>query len=104
MYAIVEFKGSQFKVEKNMIVKVPFLAALEIGSEVEMDQILLIKDDNKTVVGDPVVKNAKVIAEVLSHKKDKKIVVFKKKRRKGYEKKQGHRQNFTELKIKEIKN
>ena len=104
MYAIVEFKGSQFKVEKDMIVKVPFLAELEIGSEVEMDQILLIKDDGKTVVGDPVVKNAKVIAEVLSHKKDKKIIVFKKKRRKGYEKKQGHRQNFTELKIKEIKN
>ena len=68
MYAIVEFKGSQFKVEKDMIVKVPFLAELEIGSEVEMDQILLIKDDGKTVVGDPVVKNAKVIAEVLSHK------------------------------------
>jgi len=104
MYAIVEFKGIQFKVEKDKIVKVPYLETMEVGSEVEMDQVLMIKNDEKTIVGDPIVKKAKVVAEVLAHKKDKKIIVFKKKRRKGYEKKQGHRQNFTELKIKDITN
>jgi large subunit ribosomal protein L21 len=104
MYAIVEFKGTQFKVEKDMIVKVPFIKEAEIGSEIEMDQILLLNDDNNTKVGDPIIKNVKVIAEVLAHNKEKKIIVFKKKRRKGYEKKQGHRQNYTQLKILEIKN
>ena len=104
MYAIVDYKGTQFKVEKDMIVKVPFISDAEIGSEIEMDRILLLNDDNSTKVGDPVVKDVIVIAEVLAHAKSKKIIVFKKKRRKGYEKKQGHRQNFTQLKIKEIKN
>lgn len=104
MYAIVDFKGTQFRVEEDMIVKVPFMKEAEVGSEIEMDKVLLLNDDNHTKVGDPVVKNVKVIAEVMAHDKAKKIIVFKKKRRKGYEKKQGHRQNYTQLKIKEIKN
>lgn len=104
MYAIVDFKGTQFRVEKDMIVKVPWLKEAEVGSEVEMDKVLLLNDENNIKVGDPLVKNVKVIAEVLAHARDKKIIVFKKKRRKGYEKKQGHRQHYTQLKIKEIKN
>ena len=104
MYAIVDFKGTQFKVEKDMIVKVPFISDAEIGSEIEMDRILLLNDDTETRVGDPVVENVTVIAEVLAHAKDKKIIIFKKKRRKGYEKIQCHRQNYTQLKILEIKN
>jgi len=104
MYAIIDIKGIQHKVEKDKIVKVPFMKDTEIGAEIEIDQVLLLNDDKKIKIGNPIVKNVKVIAEVLSHNKDKKIIVFKKKRRKGYEKKQGHRQNFTQLKIKDIIN
>ena len=102
MYAVVDFKGTQFKVEKDQIVKVPFLGDLEVGAEIEIEKVLLIQDEDKTKIGQPNVKKAKVLAEIVSHNKDKKIIVFKKKRRKGYEKKQGHRQNYTEIKIKEI--
>ncbi|MCK4696357.1 MAG: 50S ribosomal protein L21 [Candidatus Cloacimonetes bacterium] len=102
MYAVVDFKGTQLKIEINDIVKVPYLRDLEVGSKIELDKVLMIKDDKKILVGTPTVKSAKVLAEVISHKKDKKIIVFKKKRRKGYEKKQGHRQNYTEIKINEI--
>jgi large subunit ribosomal protein L21 len=102
MYAIVDFKGSQLKVEPEQTVKVAYLGNKEAGTQVEMDRVLLIQDDGKTEIGRPTVENAKVVAEVLGHKKDKKVIVFKKKRRKGHQKKQGHRQNYTELKIKEI--
>jgi large subunit ribosomal protein L21 len=104
MYAIVDFKGMQFKVEKDLVVKVPFLKDLEIGAELELAKVLMIQDNGNTKIGQPTVENAKVTAEIVAHKKDKKIIVFKKKRRKGYEKKQGHRQNYTEIKIKDIIN
>ncbi len=104
MYAIVDFKGTQFKVEKDQKLRVPFLKNLEAGAELKMDRILLIQNGEDTTIGFPAVENATVIAEVLGHKKDKKVIVFKKKRRKTYEKKQGHRQNFTEILIKEITN
>jgi len=104
MYAIVEFKGTQLKVEKDMIIKVPYLGDLEIGSEIELAKVLLVNTDDDTFIGTPTVKNAKVVVEVVDHFKDKKVIVFKKKRRKGYEKKQGHRQNYTQIKIKDIIN
>ncbi len=104
MYAIVDFKGTQFKVEKDQMLRVPFLKGLEAGTELVMDRILLIQDGEDTIIGFPTVENAKVVAEIIGHKKDKKVIIFKKKRRKGYQKKQGHRQNFTEIKIKEINN
>lgn len=104
MYAIVDFKGIQLKVEKNQIIKVPYLSELEVGAEVEMNDVLLLKTDQDTIIGTPKVKDAKVTAEVLEHWKDKKVIVFKKKRRKGYQKKQGHRQNYTQIKIKDIIN
>jgi len=102
MYAIVDFKGTQFRVEKDMAIRVPYMSELEVGAAIEMKNVLLLHTDDDTVVGTPTVKNAKVLAEVTNHFKDKKVIVFKKKKRKGYEKKQGHRQNYTEIKIKDI--
>lgn len=102
MYAIVEIAGQQFKVQKDQKVFVHRLDAKE-GSKVEFDQVLLIDDKGKVNVGAPAVDGAKVTAEVVSHVKGDKVIVFKKKRRKGYKKKNGHRQAFTELAIKGIK-
>jgi len=104
MYAIVDFKGAQLKVEKDMIIKVPYLGDLEVGSEIELSRVLLVNTDDDTIIGTPTVENAKVVAEIVDHFKDKKVIVFKKKRRKGYEKKQGHRQNYSKIKIKDIIN
>jgi len=104
MFAIVDFKGEQFRVEKDQTVKIAYQKDFEIGSEFEIDRVLVLDDGKEKIIGQPVVKNVKVIVEVLAHEKDKKIIVFKKKRRKGYQKKQGHRQNYTEIKIKEIIN
>ncbi|MCB5251050.1 MAG: 50S ribosomal protein L21 [Candidatus Cloacimonadales bacterium] len=102
MFAIVDFKGFQYRVEKDATIKVSYLADAEIGSTVEIPNVLLIQNDDKTTVGTPTVESAKVTAEVLGHGRDKKIIVFKKKRRKGYRKTQGHRQHFTQLKITDI--
>ncbi len=104
MYAVVDFKGTQFRVEKDQTLKVPFLNDKDIGTEIELDRVLFLKNEKNAIIGQPVIAKSKVIAEVIAHKKDKKIIVFKKKRRKGYEKKQGHRQNYTEIKIKDIIN
>jgi large subunit ribosomal protein L21 len=101
MYAIVEIAGQQFKVQKDQKVFVHRLDA-EAGSKVEFDQVLLIDDNGKINIGAPAIKGAKVTAEVLNHLKGDKVIVFKKKRRKGYKKKNGHRQSFTELSIKGI--
>ena len=102
MYAIVEIAGQQFKVQKDQKVYVHRLDA-EAGSKIDFDKVLLIEDKGKVNVGAPAVAGAKVTAEVLNHVKGDKVIVFKKKRRKGYKKKNGHRQAFTELAIKGIK-
>lgn len=102
MYAIISYKGNQYKVERDKIIRVPFLSGHEVGSRIEIDDIFMIRNDDKVSVGTPSLPGAKVTAEILAHKKDKKVIVFKKKRRKGYAKKSGHRQDFTELKIKDI--
>ncbi len=102
MYAIVEIAGQQFKVQKDQKVYVHRLDA-EAGSKIDFDKVLLIEDKGKVNVGAPAVAGAKVTAEVLNHVKGDKVIVFKKKRRKGYKKKNGHRQAFTELSIKGIK-
>ena len=101
MYAIVEIAGQQFKVEKDQKLYVHRLDA-ERGSVVEFDKVLLIDNDGKVVVGSPVVEGARVPAEVVSHVKADKVIVFHKKRRKGYRKKNGHRQCMTELKINNV--
>ena len=101
MYAIVEIAGQQFKVQKDQKVFVHRLDA-EAGSKVEFDQVLLIDDKGKVDVGAPAVDGAKVTAEVLNHVKGDKVIVFKKKRRKGYKKKNGHRQYLSEIQIESI--
>ena len=101
MYAIVEIAGQQFRVEKDQHVFVHRLEAKE-GSKVDFDRVLLIDNADKVDVGAPVIKGAKVIAKVLEHLKGDKVIVFKKKRRKGYKVKNGHRQYLTKLEILKI--
>lgn len=102
MYAIVEIAGQQFKVEKDQQIFVHRLKEDE-GSKVNFDNVLLIDNDGKVNVGAPAIKGAKVSASVVRHVKGDKVIVFKKKRRKGYKKKNGHRQYLTEIKIENIK-
>jgi large subunit ribosomal protein L21 len=101
MYAIVEIAGQQFKVEKNSKIFVHHLEEEE-GKNLEFDKVLLFENEGKYKVGQPVVKDAKVTAKVVSHVKGDKVLVFKKKRRKGYQKLNGHRQQFTQLQIENI--
>ncbi|WP_225036120.1 50S ribosomal protein L21 [Winogradskyella sp. SM1960] len=101
MYAIVEIAGHQFKVEKDQKVFVNRLATEE-GSTVDFDNVLLIGDGSNITVGAPAIDGAQVGAKVLRHLKGDKVIVFKKKRRKGYRVKNGHRQSLTEIVIEGI--
>ncbi|HMC00174.1 MAG TPA: 50S ribosomal protein L21 [Flavobacteriaceae bacterium] len=101
MYAIVEIAGHQFKVEKDQKVFVNRLATEE-GKKVSFDNVLLIGDGNNVTVGAPAIGGAQVGAKVLKHLKGDKVIVFKKKRRKGYRVKNGHRQALTEIQIESI--
>ena len=101
MYAIVDIAGQQFKVEKDQKLYVHRLE-VEEGKKVSFDKVLLIDTGNKVSVGDPVVKGASVDAKVISHLKGDKVLVFKKKRRKGYKKLNGHRQYLTQIQIEGI--
>lgn len=101
MYAIVEIAGKQFRVEKDMTVKVPLLHT-DAGKTVEFDRVLLYNDGSESKIGRPHVKGAKIKAKVVEHGRDKKVIVFKKKRRKGYKVKNGHRQLFTKVQIENI--
>ncbi|MCD6333051.1 MAG: 50S ribosomal protein L21 [Bacteroidales bacterium] len=101
MYAIVEIAGQQFKVEKDQKVLVHRLENEE-GSQVEFDRVLLLDQDGKIKVGNPVVKGAKVSAKIISHLKGEKVKVFKKKRRKGYQTLNGHRQYLTQIQVDDI--
>ena len=101
MYAVLKTGGKQYKVSKDDIITVEKLAA-EAGSAVDLDKILMIGDGEATTVGTPLLEGAKVTAEVIEQKRGKKIIVFKKKRRKNYRRTQGHRQNLTVLRITDI--
>jgi large subunit ribosomal protein L21 len=98
MYAIVEIAGQQFKVEEG---KKIFVHRLEVeeGNQIEFDQVLLIEDEGKITIGEPTIKDAKVEGKILDHMRGDKVIVFKKKRKKGYRIKNGHRQNFTQVEI-----
>ncbi len=98
MYAIVDIAGQQFKVERGKKVYVHRLKANE-GADVEFDKVLLIDNGGKITVGNPTVDGAKVAATVVSHLRGDKVLVFKKKRRKSYQKLNGHRQDFTQILI-----
>lgn len=101
MFAVFKTGGKQFRAEPGARIRVPSLEA-EPGDAVTFDQILLASDDGDVKVGEPLVEGARVTAEVVRHGRDKKIIVFKRKRRKGYRKKQGHRQGFTEVRVNEV--
>ncbi|HLP54870.1 MAG TPA: 50S ribosomal protein L21 [Fluviicola sp.] len=102
MYAIVEIAGQQFKVQKDQKIYVHRLNA-EAGAKVNFDRVLLVDNGGKVKVGAPAIDGASVSAEVNGHVKGDTVIVFRKKRRKGYEKKNGHRQSFTSIKITDIK-
>jgi len=98
MYAIVEIAGQQFKVEEGKKIFVHRLEAEE-GTQVDFDKVLLIENDGKITIGEPTVKDAFIEGKILDHIRGDKVIVFKKKRKKGYRIKNGHRQNFTQLEI-----
>ena len=101
MYAVVEIQGSQFKVEKNQKLFVNRIDAKE-GSKISFDNVLLLDDGKKVQVGKPNLAGTSIEAKVVAHIKDDKVIVFKKKRRKGYRVKNGHRQPITEIIIQGI--
>lgn len=101
-YAIFRAAGKQFRAEQGLSLRVPSIPG-EPGSKVTFDEVLLWSDGQKVKTGQPLLKGAKVTAEIVRHGKDRKIVVFKFKRRKNYRRKAGHRQGFTEIKITDIK-
>jgi large subunit ribosomal protein L21 len=98
MYAIVEIAGQQFKVEEG---KKIFVHRLEVeeGNQIDFDKVLLIEDDGAITIGEPTIKDAVVEGKILDHVRGDKVIVFKKKRKKGYRVKNGHRQNFTQVEI-----
>jgi large subunit ribosomal protein L21 len=98
MYAIVEIAGQQFKVEDGKKIFVHRLEA-EPGKQIEFDKVLLIEDEGKITIGEPTINNAIVEGKILGHMRGDKVIIFKKKRKKGYRIKNGHRQNFTEVEI-----
>jgi large subunit ribosomal protein L21 len=102
VYAIIQTGGKQYKVSEGDIVRVEKIEG-DVGKIVEIRDVLLVSGPDGLRVGNPVVENASVIAEIIDHGRAKKVIVFKKKRRKGYKKKQGHRQPYTGLKIREIR-
>jgi large subunit ribosomal protein L21 len=101
MYAVIKSGGKQHRVSPGEVLTVEKLAGSQ-GEEVVFDQVLMVVNDADIRIGAPIVEGAKVVGEILAQKKGKKINVFKMKRRKGYKKKTGHRQQLTSMKVKEI--
>lgn len=101
MYAIVNIAGKQFKVTQDQFVYAPLMEGEE-GASVEFSNVLLLDNEGKVEVGAPLVKGATVSGKIIGHVKGDKVIVFKKKRRKGYKVKNGHRQQFTKVLIEKI--
>ena len=101
MFAIIDILGQQLKVTENTKYYVPKLKD-KVDSEVSFENVLLMGDDKSTKIGTPYIKGVKVAAKVLEHIKDDKVIVFKKKRRTGYQKSNGHRQQLTKIEITKI--
>jgi len=102
MYAVIKTGGKQYRVTEGDLLKIEKLTG-EVGESVEFEEVLMIANGEQIDVGRPVLPSSSVVGEIVEQGKGKKIIVFKSKRRKGYRKKQGHRQLYTLLKIKEIK-
>ncbi|MBK7651094.1 MAG: 50S ribosomal protein L21 [Flammeovirgaceae bacterium] len=101
MYAIVDIAGKQFKVAKDQYIYTPKMEG-EAGASVSFDKVLLLDKDGSVDVGAPTVNGVKVSGKILEHVKGNKVIIFKKKRRKGYAVKNGHRQQFTKVQIENI--
>lgn len=101
MYAIVDIAGKQFKVAKGQFIYAPKMEG-EAGASVSFDKVLLVDNDGKVEVGAPAVSGVKVSGKILEHVKGNKVIIFKKKRRKGYAVKNGHRQQYTKIQIESI--
>jgi large subunit ribosomal protein L21 len=101
MYAVFRTGGKQFRAEPGRRILIPLIAA-DPGDRIIFEDVLIAGDGDNVSVGAPLVDGASVKAEVLRHGRDKKVIVFKRKRRKGYRKKQGHRQGFTEIRVSEV--
>ena len=101
MYAIVAISGKQYRVTKGDTIKVSS-QDWKIGDQVKFDRILLMENGENIEIGTPTVAGASVTAEILEHNRDKKLLIYKKKRRKGYQRKNGHRQGYTLLKINKL--
>ncbi len=101
MYAIVDIAGKQFKVAKDQFIYAPKMEG-EAGATVSFDKVLLVDNDGKVEVGAPAVSGVKVSGKILEHVKGNKVIIFKKKRRKGYAVKNGHRQQYTKIQIESI--
>ncbi|KPJ61345.1 MAG: 50S ribosomal protein L21 [Latescibacteria bacterium DG_63] len=101
MYAIIEVAGFQYRVEPDTVISVPRMEK-KVGEEIVLPQVLLLSDGQNVKIGRPFVDGAKVTGVIVSHKRDRKIVVFKYKRRKGYRRKTGHRQDLTEIRVASI--
>tara|TARA_B100001123_G_C14912753_1_gene868463 strand:- start:260 stop:763 length:504 start_codon:yes stop_codon:yes gene_type:complete len=101
MYALIEFAGKQFKVEEGNSIKVPYVDQ-KVGSKISFDKILFMDDGKNKTVGTPTVAGTKIDGEIVSHGRERKVVVFKFKRRKGYQKKNSHRQEYSILKVGKI--
>ena len=101
MFAVFKTGGKQFRAEPGFTIQVPSLE-VEPGETITFDDVLLASNDDGVKVGTPLVDGAKVTAEVVRHGRTKKVIVFHRKRRKGYRKKNGHRQGFTEIKVSEV--
>lgn len=102
MQAVIKTGGKQYPVSEGDVLQVEKIDS-QAGSVVELNEVVSVGSGDSIKVGTPLVEGATVLCEVIKHDKDAKVIVFKKKRRKGYSLKRGHRQNFTSLKVKEIK-
>lgn len=102
MYAVIKTGGKQYRVAEGDVVNIEKLAG-EPGAKIELSEVLAVGEGEGIKIGTPTVEGARVVAEILKQDKGKKVIIYKKKRRKGYDKRQGHRQLFTSIKIQEIK-
>ncbi|MBI4472086.1 MAG: 50S ribosomal protein L21 [Acidobacteria bacterium] len=101
MYAVIRSGGKQYRVAPGQTIRLEKVAG-EVGSRVQLGDVLLVENDGKVQVGNPVVANAKIEATVLEHDRTRKIIVFKKKRKKQYRRTKGHRQDYTAVRIESI--
>ena len=99
MYAIIDYKGNQILLKEGVQVRIPFAKECKVGSKIKFENVLFYDDGSKKLSGNPFVKNLNFEAKVISHQKDSKILIFKQKRRKGYQKKNGYRDDYTLVQV-----